>query len=1047
VAEITRRRAGELVRGVFEILLSHPDGLPAHEVLSRLEAAVPPTDFEETAYPERPNVRRYEKIVRFSTIGPVKANWLVKKKGLWSLTDEGRRAFAQYPDPEQFALEFDRLYRQWKRQQPPAEESVEEHVGRLYPDPIIRSEVLRFLADAVREADRVAPEKWKITIKGTRVRQRVGKRTTYELKAGRVRVGIPWQALSSENRAFLATEGKQVKELRSRPLAALWELPVEAFRGRQEWLRPMLYEYIRLAASAAREVAGPETHSKETIQYLEEYLGQAVPQPRYTSATWAEGEPRELERAVSINQPRIVFKKVDYDLAGLLNYIDIGDIGLPDIQRPFVWSKAKVRDLFDSMYRGFPVGYLLFWANAEIQSARRIGVGEKQHRIPALLVVDGQQRLTSLFAVLRGRPIVNDEFEEERIEIAFRPRDGRFEVTDAAVRRDPEFIPNISELWASGKSSWGLVNEFLNGLEGRRKVDPADREIMGHNLDRLFDLQKYPFTALEISTGVDEEAVADIFVRINSEGVKLNQADFILTLLSVFWDEGRGTLEAFSRAAKVPPGHKTDTSPFNYLIAPQPDQLLRVAIAVGFHRARMKSVYQVLRGKDIESGRFLPELRDAQFARLREAQEKVLDLKHWHLFLGCLVGAGFRSHELVSSENALLYAYAMYLLGKLQCGVEERRLQRLMARWFVAVTLTGRYTGSPETVMEGDLNRVKDVREADAFVDTVERIIAGLLTRDFWTITLVSGLETSAGRSPAMFAYHAAQNRIGAPVLFSDKRIVDLLDPAIRGPRKPLERHHLFPRRWLERNGVSDRKMINQIANFALLEWPDNARVRDESPSEYVPKLRPQFSAVSWERMCQLHALPERWEELPYEEFLQQRRALMAQIIRRGFEALGADEGAEGQDTISAGTAEERPVWRMIENAERRLRQVVREKYAEKWGSGAEAMVRQVLGGEAVASSERMRERYRTQYARSRDVEAKDLLEFCYLGQLVALMTANQSWELFRRPFRDKRELEDLIRYLTPVRNDVAHFRPVPSKELERCRLAIDDLNVLLERL
>jgi hypothetical protein len=158
-------------------------------VLSRLQAAVPPTDFEKTAYPEQPNVRRYEKIVRFSTIGPVKPIWLVKNKGLWSLTDEGRRALAQYPDPERFALESDRLYRERKRRQLPAGESVDEHVTRLYPDPTIRSEVLGFLADAVREADRVAPEKWKIAIKGIRVRLRVGKRVTYELKAGLVRVG------------------------------------------------------------------------------------------------------------------------------------------------------------------------------------------------------------------------------------------------------------------------------------------------------------------------------------------------------------------------------------------------------------------------------------------------------------------------------------------------------------------------------------------------------------------------------------------------------------------------------------------------------------------------------------------------------------------------------------------------------------------------------------------------------------------------------------------------------------------------------------------
>ena len=300
-----------------------------------------------------------------------------------------------------------------------------------------------------------------------------------------------------------------------------------------------------------------------------------------------------------MSELRTLFKRVDYDLQGLLNYIDIGDIGLPDIQRPFVWSNAKVRDLFDSMYKGFPVGYLLFWANASANGAKQIGLGDKQRPTPDLLIVDGQQRLTSLYAVFRGRTVLDENYRERSIDIAFRPRDGTFEVADAAIRRDPEFIPNISELWTSGKSSRKLVNDFIGNLQAKAALSDEEEEVISHNLDRLFDLQKYPFTALEITSAVDEEQVADIFVRINSEGVKLNQVDFILTLLSVFWEEGRVALERFSRSSRTPvssgPGSKP--SAFNHFIQPDPAQLLRVAVAVGFSRARLKSAYQVLRGK------------------------------------------------------------------------------------------------------------------------------------------------------------------------------------------------------------------------------------------------------------------------------------------------------------------------------------------------------------------------------------------------------------------------------------------------------------------
>ena len=118
MAEITPRRSGQLIRGVFAILLEHPDGLQAKLVLSELATRVPPTPFEDSYYQDRPNVRRYEKIVRFSTIGPVKAGWLLKNKGLWTLTDAGRSAYDRFVDPEQFMKEAGRLYREWAAEQP-----------------------------------------------------------------------------------------------------------------------------------------------------------------------------------------------------------------------------------------------------------------------------------------------------------------------------------------------------------------------------------------------------------------------------------------------------------------------------------------------------------------------------------------------------------------------------------------------------------------------------------------------------------------------------------------------------------------------------------------------------------------------------------------------------------------------------------------------------------------------------------------------------------------------------------------------------------------
>ncbi|MBW4600799.1 MAG: DUF262 domain-containing protein [Calothrix sp. FI2-JRJ7] len=133
---------------------------------------------------------------------------------------------------------------------------------------------------------------------------------------------------------------------------------------------------------------------------------------------------------------KTLYKRTDYSLSSLIERIDMGEIGLPNIQRPFVWEAAKVRDLFDSMYRGFPSGYLLFWENAHSNNSRQIGSNSKP-KIPLLLIVDGQQRLTSLYAVLKGRPVLTKDFKEITIQIAFRPTDSTFAVELCSSTKRP----------------------------------------------------------------------------------------------------------------------------------------------------------------------------------------------------------------------------------------------------------------------------------------------------------------------------------------------------------------------------------------------------------------------------------------------------------------------------------------------------------------------------------------------------------------------------------------------------------------------------------
>ncbi|MFC7443148.1 GmrSD restriction endonuclease domain-containing protein [Laceyella putida] len=577
----------------------------------------------------------------------------------------------------------------------------------------------------------------------------------------------------------------------------------------------------------------------------------------------------------------MLYKRVDYSLSKLLHDIEHGDIALPDLQRPFVWPAAKVRDLFDSMYRGFPVGYFLFWANEHLTDIKQIGVEQKQAKVPRLLIVDGQQRLTSLFAVLKGKRVLNKDFKETSIKISFRPIDSQFDVADAAIERDPEYIYDISELWKQGTSSFRFINKFIEKLRNHREITDEEENVISDNIDRLYKLQEYQFTAMEISSTVDEEQVSDIFVRINSQGKKLNQADFILTLLSVFWDQGRKELEAFSRESREARGEQA--SPFNHFIHPDPAQMLRVAVGLGFKRARLKNVYTILRGKDLETGEVSSLRRDQQFDVLKQAQQKVLNLQNWHDFLKVLIKAGFRSKAMVSSDMSIIYSYVIYLIGKEDFHVDAYRLRKMIAKWYFMLVLTGRYTGSPETVMEADLARLRGVADQDEFVGTLEKIIADSLTNDFWTITLVNKLESSTSRNPALHAYYAALNILDANVLFSNMKVSELLDPVLRANRNAIEKHHLFPKKYLKSIGINEDKLINQVANLALVEWGDNARISDESPESYFPRYAERFTPAELAEMMEYHALPDNWTSLDYPVFLEERRKKMAQIIKAGY--------------------------------------------------------------------------------------------------------------------------------------------------------------------
>jgi hypothetical protein len=578
----------------------------------------------------------------------------------------------------------------------------------------------------------------------------------------------------------------------------------------------------------------------------------------------------------------------------LVGGVTLGQVRLPDLQRPFVWSNAKVRDLIDSMYRGYPVGELMFWENQDEGHAKAIGVGNKA-QATTMQVIDGQQRLTSLYAVVKGLEIWREDYSRERIRIAFNPLTERFDVSTPLLERSAEWIADIMTIFDN--SIVARSNYLKNLNEDGREVSSDTEVVVETAINRVHSLLKYGFQVVQVKKDVTREQVAEIFVRINSEGVSLQAADFILTWMSVFWEDGRGQLERFARNSRFTPsgisqitGEKITWTPHNPYLTLTPGQILRVVIGYGLHRGRLSDAYNRLRGRDPKTREIKPELREVELAQLKVGQEKVLKPVNWDEFLKVLERSGFRSSDMLTSENTVLYSYVLWLIGREQHRVAIDDLREVMARWFFVSQLTGRYTNSPESQIQEDISRIEliDGEDSQAFIVALEEMIVAAAPPDWWTVTLPDNLFTSSTISPAYVAYLAALNILGAEVLLSTMTVKDWTNPS-RRPKKGVEKHHLFPKNYLKKHlEITSAKRINQVANYALVEWSDNIDISDDAPNAYWPKQLAKKGLKDGRLISQMewHALPDGWVTMNYDDFLKQRRILMAQVIHEGFGRL-----------------------------------------------------------------------------------------------------------------------------------------------------------------
>ena len=583
----------------------------------------------------------------------------------------------------------------------------------------------------------------------------------------------------------------------------------------------------------------------------------------------------------------------------LLTWVKSGEIAIPEIQRPFVWNATKVRNLLDSLYQGYPVGYLIAWRNPTVKL--KDGTPSAGKRI----LIDGQQRVTALMAALLGREVLTKNYKTIRIRIAFHPDEERFEVSNPAIGRDSAWIDDIARVFAPEASLTELTDAYAE------KNPDASRRRISLILERLRKIINNSVGVIELAEDLDIETVTEIFIRVNSAGTELSQADFAMSKIAVNETYGgnllRKAIDYFCHLAVAPeflPQIEKNDKAFaaseflprmrwlkdvnDDIYDPTYTDMLRVAFTSEFGRGRLQDLVALLSGRNFETKDYEDAIVEQSFGRLKKGIFAFINKTHFDRITMILRSAGFVTSSLIRARNAVNFAYIIYLRGRAE-NIPAANLERLVRRWYVMSLLRRRYTGSPETAFDLDIRQIT----ARGLAAYAESVVENELPGSFWTGMLPQLMDTSFSTSPYFLAYKAAQAKLGDRGFLSrDITVHDLL-------MYRSDRHHLYPRNYLKMEKGLSRGRYNQIANLAIAQSEINIVIGDTPPEKYFRELvdqcnggRKKYGGITNENELRAnlraHCVPESMleGEMPFDDFLEERRRLMALRIKTWFELL-----------------------------------------------------------------------------------------------------------------------------------------------------------------
>ena len=591
------------------------------------------------------------------------------------------------------------------------------------------------------------------------------------------------------------------------------------------------------------------------------------------------------------------YKITQYSVSSILGYVENSQIAIPEIQRPFVWKGEEVRALIDSLYEGYPIGYLIVWQNSQVR-VRNFGKGGTKK-----ILIDGQQRVTALMAALLGKEVLDEQYQSHRIRIAFNPLAGkgeeRFAVCDTKHEEDSRWIPDISIFFRRDFSFRQFEKEY-------KEANPdEDFTPLEESVDTLKEIVKHQVGVIELSFLLDIDVVSEIFIRINLQGKPLNQEDFVMSKISVNEQYGgdyiRNCIDYFCHLLREPSFYQVlrqnETEFFNSeygkaltwcqneeqsLYIPSYADVLKVVLISYFGKTRIGDLVHLLSGRDGEKKIFSKKeiskkVSEEAFEKLGAGVKAFVCEENFQGFQKALKKAGYSCSRLLYSQSVLNYCYAMYLLMYRQ-GIGEKERESLLSKWITMAMITGHYQSGGESTVQKDYANAQE----EGFASYLAQIEELKLTDEFYNNILSEKFTSTTARTAPFLAYVATQCARGVHSLYSDVTIEELY-------KNKTESYQILPKAYLAKCGYKTREIYGQVANLTYISKETKDIIRKKSPVDYKEDLEKAIGIEKIRTSLKENGLAETIftaNETDVIQILDDRRRQMALEIRDFYKTL-----------------------------------------------------------------------------------------------------------------------------------------------------------------